>query len=290
MTVMENVAFGLRVRTRRLRPSRERSAKRCRRLLQLVQLEGLEARYPSQLSGGQRQRVALARRRPSSRRCCCWTSRSAPGREGPPGVAAWLRKLHRRIHVTSVFVTHDQEEALEVADRIVIMNRGRIEQEGTPNDVFLKPANAFVMDFLGNVNLFHGRVEGARPSSAAGDGLSGRARGNPPGGCWCVRTTWRFMCPARRPVHLPAQVLRILAAGPQVKIELSGPNSAGERRMPPRAFSPHEDRRRRSRTLSSARDARVFTEELQHLSGKLGGTGCASVSYAHWRDTSATQA
>ncbi len=160
MTVFENIAFGLKVRPRRYRPSNNQIRAKVRELLKLIQLETLAQRYPSQLSGGQRQRVALAR-----------ALAVEPGvllLDEPFGaldakvrmeLRRWLRQLHDEIHVTSVFVTHDQEEALEVADRVVVMNNGRIEQLGSPEEVYNHPATPFVYNFLGNVNLFHGRVD-----------------------------------------------------------------------------------------------------------------------------------
>jgi sulfate transport system ATP-binding protein len=157
MSVFENVAFGMRVRKQ---PKRV-IAERVRELLHLVRLEGLERRYPAQLSGGQRQRVALARALAIQPKVLLldepFGALDAKVRQELRG---WLRRLHEEIHMTSVFVTHDQEEAFEVADQVVVMNRGRIEQAGTPREVFESPANAFVMDFLGNVNVFQGRVQG----------------------------------------------------------------------------------------------------------------------------------
>jgi len=160
MTVFENIAFGLQVRPRQYRPSKAQIRAKVQELLKLIQLETLAQRYPSQLSGGQRQRVALAR-----------ALAVEPGvllLDEPFGaldakvrleLRRWLRQLHDEIHVTSVFVTHDQEEALEVADRVVVMNNGRIEQVGSPEEVYNHPATPFVYNFLGNVNLFHGRID-----------------------------------------------------------------------------------------------------------------------------------
>jgi sulfate transport system ATP-binding protein len=159
MTVFENVAFGLRVRPRRQRPSESEIGRRVRELLVLIQLEPMADRYPSQLSGGQRQRVALARALAIEPKILLLDEPfGALDAKVRQGLRRWLRKLHDEIHVTSVLVTHDQEEALEVADRVVVMNQARIEQVGTPDEVFHRPANPFVMDFLGNVNLFHGRI------------------------------------------------------------------------------------------------------------------------------------
>jgi sulfate/thiosulfate transport system ATP-binding protein len=159
MTVFENLAFGLRVKPRKVRPSRKEIRERVLRLLQLVQLEGLSDRYPSQLSGGQRQRIALARALAMDPQILLLDEPfGALDARVRAELRRWLRQLHDEIHVTSVFVTHDQEEALEMADRVVIMNRGKVEQVGTPEEVYEHPANPFVLSFLGNVNLFHGRV------------------------------------------------------------------------------------------------------------------------------------
>ncbi len=160
MTVFENVAFGLRVKRRRERPTKSAIRDKVHELLRLVQLEGLAGRYPHQLSGGQRQRVALARALAVEPKVLLLDEPfGALDAKVRKELRAWLRRLHDELHVTSVFVTHDQDEALEVADRIVIMNQGRIEQVGTPDDVFHHPATEFVMHFLGDVNAFHGRVD-----------------------------------------------------------------------------------------------------------------------------------
>lgn len=166
MTVFENVAFGLRVRPRKLRPSDSAIRGKVQQLLELIQLEGLANRYPAQLSGGQRQRVALARALAIEPKILLLDEPfGALDAKVRQGLRRWLRKLHDEIHITSVLVTHDQEEALEVADRIVVMNQARIEQVGTPDEVFHQPASPFVMDFLGNVNLFHGRLTGDGPAA-----------------------------------------------------------------------------------------------------------------------------
>jgi sulfate/thiosulfate transport system ATP-binding protein len=142
MNVFENIAFGLRVRPRASRPSRVAIREKVRELLRLVQLEGLERRYPTQLSGGQRQRVALARALAVGPRVLLLDEPfGALDAKVRQELRRWLRRLHDELHVTSVFVTHDQEEALEVADRVVVMNKGRIEQVGTPDEVFHKPTS-----------------------------------------------------------------------------------------------------------------------------------------------------
>lgn len=159
MTIFENVAFGLRVRPKKLRPSAKEIERRVTELLQLVQLDWLADRYPHQLSGGQRQRIALARALAVEPKVLLLDEPfGALDAKVRKELRAWLRKLHNDMHITSVFVTHDQDEALEVADRVVVMNRGKIEQTGTPDEVYEKPATPFVYEFLGHVNLFHGRV------------------------------------------------------------------------------------------------------------------------------------
>ena len=156
MTIADNIGYGLRVRGVK-KPERDQ---RVQELLKLIRLDGLGNRYPSQLSGGQRQRVALARALAARPRVLLLDEPfGALDAKVRQELRQWLRRLHEEIQVTSVFVTHDQEEAFEVADRVVVMNHGRIEQVGSPAEVFEHPANAFVMDFLGNVNVFQGRVE-----------------------------------------------------------------------------------------------------------------------------------
>ena len=145
------------------RPSNAEITAKVTNLLKLVQLDYLGDRYPSQLSGGQRQRVALARALAVEPKVLLLDEPfGALDAKVRQELRRWLRRLHEEIHLTSVFVTHDQEEALELADRIVIMNEGRIEQDASPVEVFERPASPFVMNFLGNVNIFHGRVEKGR--------------------------------------------------------------------------------------------------------------------------------
>jgi sulfate transport system ATP-binding protein len=163
MTVFENVAFGLRVKPRAERPPESDIKRRVTELLQLVQLDWLGDRLPSELSGGQRQRVALARALAVEPKVLLldepFGSLDARVRQE---LRRWLRRLHDEIRLTSLFVTHDQEEALEVADRVVLLDRGRVVQDGTPRELFEKPAGPFVLDFLGSVNIFHGRVQNGR--------------------------------------------------------------------------------------------------------------------------------
>jgi sulfate/thiosulfate transport system ATP-binding protein len=170
MSVFENVAFGLRVRPRRLRPSEGEIRETVMSLLSLVQLDVLASRRPSELSGGQRQRVALARALAVKPKVLLLDEPfGALDAKVRKELRRWLRRLHEEVHVTSVFVTHDQEEALEVSDRVVIMNEGRIEQSGTPEEVYDRPATPFVYGFLGDVNLFHGRIHRGQVNIGAGE-------------------------------------------------------------------------------------------------------------------------
>ena len=158
MTVFDNIAFGLRVRPRATRPSEAEIKKRVTRLLDLVQLGFLADRYPAQLSGGQRQRIALARALAVEPRVLLLDEPfGALDAKVRKELRRWLRTLHDELHITSIFVTHDQEEALEVADQIVVMNKGNIEQIGSPREVYEKPATPFVFDFLGQANRFEGQ-------------------------------------------------------------------------------------------------------------------------------------
>jgi len=157
MTVFENVAFGLRVRPAAVRPANEEIIERVMALLKLVHLDQFYDRFPSQLSGGQRQRVALARSLAVEPKLLLLDEPfGALDAKVRKELRRWLRRLHDDMHITSIFVTHDQEEAMEVSDRVVVMNHGRIEQMGTPEQVYHQPANGFVYDFLGNYNDFIG--------------------------------------------------------------------------------------------------------------------------------------
>jgi sulfate transport system ATP-binding protein len=163
MTVFDNVAFGLTVRDKATRPTEGEIGERVHELLRMVQLDGLSGRYPAQLSGGQRQRVALARALAIEPRVLLLDEPfGALDARVRKDLRRWLRRLHDDLGITGVFVTHDQEEAIEVADRIVVMNQGRIEQVGTPTQVYDHPATAFVYQFLGNVNALPCRVSGGR--------------------------------------------------------------------------------------------------------------------------------
>jgi sulfate transport system ATP-binding protein len=169
MTIFENVAFGLRVRPKDTRPSESEIKSKVTALLKLVQLDWIADRYPHQLSGGQRQRIALARALAVEPKVLLLDEPfGALDAKVRKELRRWLRRLHDEMHVTSVFVTHDQEEAMEVADRVVVMNEGKIVQQGAPHEVYDHPATPFVLQFLGDVNLFKrpgagGEVDYVRP-------------------------------------------------------------------------------------------------------------------------------
>jgi sulfate transport system ATP-binding protein len=167
MTVEQNIAFGLRVRPRASRPSRQAIADRVRDLLELMQLDGLGRRYPSQLSGGQRQRVALARALAIEPRMLLLDEPfGALDAQVRRELRRWLRQVHDRAGVTTVFVTHDQEEALDLADRVAVLKDGKLVQIGAPHQVYENPANGFVFDFLGAACRLPGEVAGGRLSVA----------------------------------------------------------------------------------------------------------------------------
>jgi sulfate transport system ATP-binding protein len=220
MTIFENVAFGLRVQSRQLRSSRRVIRERVQELLHLVQLDSYAQMYPEQLSGGQRQRVALARALAVKPKVLLLDEPfSALDAKVRKELRDWLRRIHDELHVTTVLVTHDQEEALEVADRVAILNQGRLEQTGTPQSIYDKPASPFVYNFLGNVNLFHGRLL----ADLSPDGRGGGAGET-------IHSAIGFVRPHELEVSrdLPsnekavvASVVRIHSAGPQVRLELS---------------------------------------------------------------------
>jgi sulfate/thiosulfate transport system ATP-binding protein len=173
MSIFENVAFGLRVRPKETRPGEAEIKSKVMQLLKLVQLDWLADRYPHQLSGGQRQRIALARALAVEPKVLLLDEPfGALDAKVRKELRRWLRRLHDEVHVTSVFVTHDQDEAMEVADRVVVMNQGRIEQQGSPDEVYDRPASPFVLQFLGDVNLFHGRMDHAPGGAVAPEDVS----------------------------------------------------------------------------------------------------------------------
>ncbi|MFM8812472.1 MAG: sulfate/molybdate ABC transporter ATP-binding protein [Methylophilaceae bacterium] len=227
MTVFENVAFGLRVRPKQTRPSDALIRSRVQELLQLVQLDWLADRYPPQLSGGQRQRIALARALAVEPRVLLLDEPfGALDAKVRKELRRWLRRLHDELHVTSVFVTHDQEEALEVADRIVVMNKGNIEQIGTPEDVYQHPANAFVYQFLGNVN--HYQVQVSQGKAQIGHQLFSAEKGAQDGLATAfirphdieISKPTRGNVRGKQDAAFKATVSHVLPVGPLVRVEL----------------------------------------------------------------------
>ena len=207
MTVFENVAFGLRVKPRKQRHNENEIRRRVHELLNLVQLDWLADRFPAQLSGGQRQRIALARALAVEPRVLLLDEPfGALDAKVRKELRRWLRRLHDDLHITSIFVTHDQEEALEVADRIVLMNQGRIEQVGTPQEVYEHPASPFVFSFLGAANRFDsaGQVGFVRPHELD------------------------IVTDLNRHDGVEAQVGRILAFGGTARVELWAENGIDE--------------------------------------------------------------
>ena len=206
MTIFENVAFGLRVKPRDVRPDEATIRARVGELLKLVQLDWIADRYPHQLSGGQRQRIALARALAVEPKMLLLDEPfGALDARVRKELRRWLRRLHDEVHVTSVFVTHDQEEAMEVADRIVVMNKGRIEQDGPPDEVYDRPATPFVLQFLGDVNVFHGRL-------GAHAGKEGEIS--------FVRPHELDVVAAPAPGSVEATLVQALTVGPNTRLEL----------------------------------------------------------------------
>ena len=227
MSVFENIAFGLRVRPKTTRPPEAEIRARVEKLLHLIQLEPLAGRFPTQLSGGQRQRVALARALAVEPRVLLLDEPfGALDAKVRKELRRWLRQLHDEIHITTLFVTHDQEEALEVADRVAILRDGRIEQIGTPEEIYDHPASPFVYDFLGNVNLFSGRVKGGAVTIGDTEFSLTENTGEADTAAVAfvrphdIRVTRTAGGPA-----LAAQVIRSNAAGPVANLELKRQDS-----------------------------------------------------------------
>jgi sulfate transport system ATP-binding protein len=215
MTVFENVAFGLRVVPRARRLSRAAIAERVGKLLDLVQLGWLADRYPSQLSGGQRQRVALARALAIEPKVLLLDEPfGALDAKVRKELRRWLRDLHADVNVTSVFVTHDQEEALELADRVVVMSAGKIEQIGTPNTVYAAPASAFVHEFLGETNRIECRIDAGRVLMRDGT-LLGRTTAPEGAAITYVRPHDLQISPGG-----PARVISAVALGPLARVTI----------------------------------------------------------------------
>lgn len=220
MTVFENVAFALRVRHWKEAAVRERVGE----LLRLVKLDGLDRRYPTQLSGGQRQRVALARALAARPRVLLLDEPfGALDAKVRAELRQWLRRLHDEAPVTTVFVTHDQEEAFEVADRVVVMNRGKVEQAGTPQEVFEQPASAFVMDFVGQVNVFHGRLHEGKAIAGGLELECPEHQGRGPGPAWVYVRPHELDLETHRngTPSLPATVVHAAPAGALMRVQVA---------------------------------------------------------------------
>jgi sulfate transport system ATP-binding protein len=264
MSVYENIAFGLRVRPRSQRPAQQYIHEKVTTLLKLIQLESFGKRYPSQLSGGQRQRVALARALAIEPKVLLLDEPfGALDAKVRKDLRDWLRRLHDEIHLTSVLVTHDQEEALEVADRVVVMNNAKIEQVGTPADVFHHPASEFVMEFLGQVNVFRGRLH-------EGSAMVGNVAFDVP----------EFMGPSGKEANvyvrpheldierhangvpsLPARVLRLNPAGAVAKVALAVADGSDiQVDLPPQRYA-ELDLRPGDHVFVLPRKVRVFVDD-----------------------------
>jgi sulfate transport system ATP-binding protein len=216
MSVFENIAFGLRVQRRRDRLKPAAIAERVRHLLSLVQLEGVENRYPHQLSGGQRQRVALARALAVEPKVLLLDEPfGALDAKVRKELRRWLRRFHEEIHLTTIFVTHDQEEALEIADEVVIMNKAHVEQVGTPQQVYDRPASPFVYQFIGNVNVLRA------PALIAAGGHAGASGEMAPDAVVYVRPHDIEVAPYTATGRgLPAVLRYIHSAGSQARLVL----------------------------------------------------------------------
>lgn len=230
MTVFDNVAFGMRMKPRKERPSEAEIKEKVFKLLKLVQLDWLADRFPSQLSGGQRQRIALARALAVEPKVLLLDEPfGALDAKVRKELRRWLRNLHDELHITSIFVTHDQEEALEVADRVVLMDHGHVEQIGTPEEVYAHPATPFVYSFLGSVNLFHGRID--QQHLAVGDERLPHDSQFTHG-----EEVFAFARPHELQIDtnilsegVRAKVVRVLAFGLSARVELDGVDSSTER-------------------------------------------------------------
>ena len=273
MTVFDNVAFGLRMKPRRERPSEAQIRAKVMELLSLVQLDWVAERYPSQLSGGQRQRIALARALAVEPQVLLLDEPfGALDAKVRKELRRWLRRLHDDLNVTSIFVTHDQEEALEVADRVVVINKGHIEQQGTPQEVWDHPASPFVYGFLGDVNLFHGRahegtlhVQGMQlpvPEHATAQNADARAYVRP------YDLDVQRAVPGQTSTQgLPAILERAIVVGSLARLELKPTQSHGEAAAPlievhlPAQEFRAMGLREGEELLVTPRQARVFVDE-----------------------------
>ena len=266
MTVQENVAFGLRVRPRRQRLSPGAILERVNGLLKLVQLEGFAQRYPSQLSGGQRQRVALARALAIQPKVLLLDEPfGALDAKVRKELRRWLRQLHDEMGLTSLFVTHDQEEAMELADRVVVMRQGGIEQIGSPDAVYEHPATPFVYEFLGQVNRLQCSVSRGRARLWNQDVPVDLPRLDAVGPAVAyIRPEDVELSPRPSPDSTAARVQHVAAFGPVVRVELAVPG-AGEPLIAemPRSRLRELHLQVGSQIHARVRTARVFGDE-QH--------------------------
>ena len=287
MTVFDNIAFGMTVKPRRSRPSKEQIRAKVHALLHMIQLDNLAHRYPSQLSGGQRQRVALARALAVEPQALLLDEPfGALDAKVRVELRAWLRRLHDEIHLTSVFVTHDQDEALELADRVAVMNAGRIEQIGTPDEVFHSPKTPFVMNFLGQVNQFRGRMERGRVWIGRYEGkvpdaneVGYRSSSDNSTVSSNVSVTTIYVrphdfdisiTPQNGRLSFPATVTRVRSAGNFVRVEMI--TDAGETLM---AETSHQERaalhmETGRKFYMTPRNLRIFTEEDSKSQNSVG--------------------
>ena len=220
MTVAQNIAFGLDVRPGKERPPKPEIKSTVERLLKLIQMEDLGKRYPSQLSGGQRQRVALARALAINPRILLldepFGALDALVRKD---LRRWLKRIHHETGVTTIFVTHDQEEALDLADRVVVLKAGKVEQIGTPLEIHSNPGSAFVFDILGSANKANGRI---KDGIAHFDGFSAPVAGAANDGDYIVRFRPYEAQLSRRGAGIPVTVTAVLPAGSNLRLELKG--------------------------------------------------------------------
>lgn len=285
MTVFDNIAFGMTVKPRRERLPKEKIKEKVHALLHMIQLDNYADRFPSQLSGGQRQRVALARALAVEPQALLLDEPfGALDAKVRVELRAWLRRLHDEIHLTSVFVTHDQDEALELADRVAVMNCGRIEQVGSPDVVFHRPKTPFVMNFLGQVNEFHGRLENGRfwigncsgkiPEAERDDEIyadASLAQGREVGALIFVRPH-DFdisVLPREGQCSIPAIVTRVRSAGNVVHVEMR--TNQGDQIH---AETSHQERDELgvepgSRYYMTPRNIRIFPEKVPNVSDKV---------------------
>jgi sulfate transport system ATP-binding protein len=278
MSVFDNVAFGLRMKPRAHRPSESVIQQKVHDLLGLVQLDWLSDRYPAQLSGGQRQRIALARALAVEPKVLLLDEPfGALDAKVRKELRRWLRRLHDDLHVTSIFVTHDQEEALEVADRVVLMNAGQVEQVGSPQQVWDHPASPFVYGFLGDVNLFHGRAH--EGEMLIGEDQHGVRLATPEHSNIQDSKAFAYVRPHDLDVHryqagaaasdptqrgIPAKLVRAIVVGPIARLELlpldasaAGSGDIIEAQIPAQVFAAQAFKEGETLVLTP-RKARVF--------------------------------